>query len=545
MTDRSTGLRHVPVLAGVLLLLLVLLPVHRPATAAADPSASAGQWASVAQRINDGLDAAGTAFHDGDQEGAKNRVKEARYSIYVGSGFEEALGAKSGADVKDADMDFALLVKAIRDNDGSEVDDRIDGLKGLMTSAAQTLDGSSQNVEDLSVSPGKWGQIATTMIGLLDRGRDASAAGDAEGGKSLVNEAYYGNYETTGFEKVTMSRVSGARVSVIELQFANIKKDMTDQDDDSVRTRIADLEVMLIQDANTLDGYDPSTGTSTGGSGGFTLFISAFLVILREGLEAILVVVAIIAFMIKAGLHRESRLVWAGVGLAVLISIGLALLFHFVTAAAGANQELLEGITALVAVAMLIWVSNWMIKNSDHASWTKYLPGSTENGISRGSLFSLVLVAFVAVLREGAETILFYQPILVMAGDDSHLVWLGLAVGAAALVVVYVLIRFFSVRIPLRPFFVVTSIFLAVMAVIFTGSGIKELQEAGVLPSTAIDGLPTFDLVGIYPRAENLIGQVVILIIIVALYVVGARRSRRRRAEAGGRDEQAATETTE
>lgn len=538
-------LRRPFVLGGVLLLLLILLPVHRPAGAVADPSASAGQWAAVAQKISDQLDGAGTAFHDGDAEGARSRVKEARYSTYVGSGFEEALGAKSGADVKDADMDFALLAQAIKDNNADKVDGKIDELKKLLKNAAQTLDGSSQNVADLAISPGKWGQVATTMIGLLDQGRDASAGGDPEQGKDLVNQAYYGNYETTGFEKVTMSRVSGARVSTIELQFANIKKDMTDRNNDSAAERIADLEVMLIQDANTLDDYDPSTGTSSGGSGGFTLFISAFLVILREGLEAILVVVAVIAFMVKAGMKRQSRVVWAGVGLAVALSVALALLFHFVTAAAGANQELLEGVTALFAVAMLIWASNWMSSKGGDNSWQGALEGQTAETITRGTLISLAFMAFLAVLREGAETILFYQPILAMAGDETHLVWLGLAVGGASLIVVYILIRFFSVRIPLRPFFLVMSIFLAAMAVVFTGSGIKELQEAGMLPTTSISGLPTFDLVGIYPRVENLTAQAVVLIIIVALDVIGVRRARRRRAASEGRNEQAAIETTE
>ncbi|WP_259460448.1 FTR1 family iron permease [Propionibacterium australiense] len=544
MVDGQARLRRLTVV-GALLLLLVLLPIGRSATAAAEPSASAGQWTGVAQKISDELDAAAATFHDGDRDGAKNRVRDTRYKTYVGSGFEEALGAKSGADVKDADMDFALLIQAIKDNDGAEVDSRIDELKKLVTSAAQSLDGGSQSAEDMAISPGKWGQVASTMIDLLNQGRDASAAGDPERGKELVNEAYYGNYETTGFEKVTMSRVSGARVSTIELEFANIKRDMTSQDNDSVAARVAQLEVMLIQDANTLDGYDPSTGATSGG-GGLTLFLSAFLVILREGLEAILVVAAVMAFMIKAGLRRESRLIWAGVALAVLLSAALALLFHFVTAAAGSNQELLEGVTALVAVAMLIWVSNWMIQNSDHSSWQKYLPGSTEHGISRASLFSLVLVTFVAVLREGAETILFYQPILAMAGDDTHLVWLGLVVGVVCLVLVYVAIRFFSLRIPLRPFFIVTSIFLAVMAIVFTGSGIKELQEADVLPSTAIGGLPTIDLLGLYPRVENLAGQAVVLVIIVALYVIGSRRQRRRGLVASGRGGQtAANRTTE
>ena len=102
-----------------------------------------------------------------------------------------------------------------------------------------------------------------------------------------------------------------------------------------------------------------------------------------------------------------------------------------------------------------------------------------------------------------------------------------MGVGLAILVVVYLLIQFAALRIPLRPFFAVTSLLLAVMAVTFTGSGVKELQEADVLPLTPLDSLPTIDLLGIYPRVENLSAQAAVLVIIVGLYFWGKRRMRR------------------
>ena len=134
------------------------------------------------------------------------------------------------------------------------------------------------------------------------------------------------------------------------------------------------------------------------------------------------------------------------------------------------------------------------------------------------------------VLREGAETMLFYVPIVAAAGDKVHYVWIGLAVGLVALVVIYLLIQFAAVRIPLRPFFTITSLLMAFMAFTFTGSGIAELQEADVVSLTPISGFPTIDLLGIYPRVENLAAQAIVLAIIVGLYFFGKARLAREAA---------------
>ena len=120
-----------------------------------------------------------------------------------------------------------------------------------------------------------------------------------------------------------------------------------------------------------------------------------------------------------------------------------------------------------------------MVSKSESEAWSAYIKNKVGDATRKGSTFALAFTAFLAVFCEGAEVILFFQPL--MTGDNMNMVWLGLAVGAAGLVVVYLLIRYMSIRIPLRPFFLATSILMAVMAVAFLGSGIKELIEGDVI----------------------------------------------------------------
>jgi high-affinity iron transporter len=142
-------------------------------------------------------------------------------------------------------------------------------------------------------------------------------------------------------------------------------------------------------------------------------------------------------------------------------------------------------------------------------------------------VFSLAFAAFLAVFREGAETILFYQALL--AGNQGYLnmIWVGLGVGIVLLVVIYVLIRFLSIKLPLKPFFLGTSILLFVMSVAFTGSGIKELQEGNVIPVTMLPfDFITVDILGIYPTLETLIPQIVLLGATIVTFVLQLRRNR-------------------
>ena len=512
----------------------------------AAPSRAADQtWNDVATTINGLLDEGVTTFKSGDAKGGKDKVNEAYYKHYEITGMEKQVMARvSGSRVSQVEVEFSLLKKAMTDGDAAEVDSHAKTLKQYMLEDAASLDGvapgAGAQASSNDYSPGPWGEVAKTINGILEEGVEAFKSGDAQGGKDKVNEAYYKHYEITGMEKQVMSRVSGSRVSQVEMEFSLLKKAMTDGDSTAVDEHYATLSNLIREDANTLDGYTGQTSAATSGSSTspwIAQFLPSLLVILREGMEAILVVAAVLAYLAKAGHKKKTPVVWGGVALALVLSVGLAFLFSYVTSLAGANQELLEGFAALFAVVMLIWVSNWMINKSSNKAWDQYIKKQTDASLTSGSLLGLAFISFLAVLREGAETMLFYVPIVAAAGDNVRYVWIGLAVGLVILVVIYLLIQFAAVRIPLRPFFTVTSLLMAFMAVTFAGAGIAELQEADVVSLTPVNGFPTLDLLGIYPRVENLAAQAIVLVVIVGLYLFGkARLSREAAAQSRAKE---------
>ena len=523
-TSSTTALTRRPWILFAPLLLALLIGVLAPAAARAEGAVSS--WGAVAEEMGEILDQAEKDYLAGDVEAGKDGVNTAYYRRYETLGFEKQVMARiSGNRVSTVEMKFSLVKKAMSDHDDAAVAQHLADLKNYLREDANTLDGAGNSAVSNDYSPGAWGRVAKEMGEILDQAEKDYLAGDVEAGKDGVNTAYYRRYETLGFEKQVMARISGNRVSTVEMKFSLVKKAMSDHDDAAVAQHLADLKNYLREDANTLDGYvgEAAAPTSPWLSG----FLPSLLVILREGMEAILVVAAILAYLGKAGHKDKSKIVWIGVVLALVASAALAVLFSSFANLAGANQELLEGFAALFAVAMLIWVSNWMVSKSSNEAWDRYIKDQTDASLTRGSLLGLAAIAFLAVLREGAETILFYVPVISHAGAAIGHVWIGMGVGLAVLVVVYLLIQFAALRIPLRPFFAVTSLLLAVMAVTFTGSGIKELQEADVLPLTPLDGLPTIDLLGIYPRVENLSAQAAVLVIIVGLYFWEKRRMRR------------------
>ena len=488
-------------------------------------------WQEVSATIASLIDQAVADYKAGDAAKGKEGVNDAYYKNYETTGMEKQVMARiSGSRVSAVEMEFSLLKQAMGSGDSAGVDSHAATLKQCIAEDAAKLDGvapasGSSGGGSADYSPGAWGQTAKQINGIIDQAVADYKAGDAAKGKEGVNDAYYKNYETTGMEKQVMARISGSRVSAVEMEFSLLKKAMAEGDGAGVDSHAATLTNAIREDANTLDGY---TGQAASDAASQTTpwlsaFVPALLVILREGMEAILVVAAVLAYLGKSGHKDKARVVWSGVAIALGLSALLAFLFNYFTSLAGANQELLEGVAALFAVAMLIWVSNWMIHKSSDKAWEKYIRDQTDASLTRGSLLGLAFISFLAVLREGAETILFYVPIVSSAGDRTGYVWAGLGVGLVVLVVVYLLIQFAALRIPLRPFFTITSLLLALMAFTFTGSGVKELQEADVLSLTYVNGFPTVDLLGIYPRVENLVAQALVLIIIVGLYVFGKR----------------------
>ena len=244
-------------------------------------------------------------------------------------------------------------------------------------------------------------------------------------------------------------------------------------------------------------------------------FLQSFLIIVREGFEAILVIGAIVAFLIKMGHRERLKSIWIGIGLGLLASAATVVVLKTVFAAIPASREIVEGLTMLIAVAVLFSVSYWLISKVEAAKWQKFIREKVSTALDAGGGKALALVAFLAVYREGAETALFYQALFNEGPNVGVPLTLGILAGFAVLAVVFTLFYKYGVRIPMRPFFTVTSVLLYYMAFVFMGKGIRELQEGNVLPITVVSGAPHIDAMGIFPSVETLAGQA----ILIALFI--------------------------
>lgn len=242
----------------------------------------------------------------------------------------------------------------------------------------------------------------------------------------------------------------------------------------------------------------------------YTAFDAA-AIILREGLEALLVIVALLAFLRRSNNGDKGKWIWMGAGAGVVASIGAAFLLQslFSRVSAGQNRELIEGITGLLAAALLFYVSYWLHSKTSLHGWQRYINNRTTQALARGSVFSLMVLSFLAVFREGAETAIFYLG-MAPAIRASELA-LGLGIGVGLLVIAAIIMLVAGVRLPLRLFFRVAGLLVYYLGFKFVGAGLHALQVAGILPISSISRLTEIPVLGIYPTWETLIPQVLLL----------------------------------
>ncbi|MGH7620321.1 MAG: FTR1 family protein [Gemmatimonadaceae bacterium] len=239
-------------------------------------------------------------------------------------------------------------------------------------------------------------------------------------------------------------------------------------------------------------------------------FMQSLLIILREGFEAILVIGAVVAFLLKTGHRERLKSIWTGIAWALVASGLTAVVLRTALKAIPASQEIIEGLTLLVAVGVLFSVSYWLISRVEAAKWRQFIREKVDTALDHGGGRALALVAFLAVYREGAETALFYQALFNEGTNVALPIALGIVTGFAALAVIFTLFYRYGVRIPLRPFFSVTSVLLYYMAFVFMGTGIRELQEGNAISITPIRGLPTVEALGFYPTWQTVLGQMLL-----------------------------------
>jgi high-affinity iron transporter len=264
------------------------------------------------------------------------------------------------------------------------------------------------------------------------------------------------------------------------------------------------------------------------------LFLQSFVILLREGLEALLLVGALLTFLGKMGAAHRKRDIHIGVGAAVVASLFTAFAVETIFELTPAKREALEGATMVVATGVLFYVSYWLLSKMEVAKWNHFVKSKVQDALTSGSGLALASAAFLAVYREGFETVLFYKALFLSGGSSAAgmPIVAGILLGSLAMVGVYIAINRFGLRLPLKPFFGVTSGFLYYMAFVFGGKGVAELQEGGLLPTTIIPGAPRVPALGIYPTVESLLVQSLLLaLLLVALvwtFVVEPRRSRTR-----------------
>ncbi|HET8765580.1 MAG TPA: cytochrome c/FTR1 family iron permease [Rhodanobacter sp.] len=274
------------------------------------------------------------------------------------------------------------------------------------------------------------------------------------------------------------------------------------------------IDVLLAQAQDVLSESNDPAAT----------FLGAFTILVREGLEALLVVVALLAFLRKAERVRAIRYVHAGWVLALVAGgITWAIARYFITIS-GAGRELTEGLSSLFAALVLLSVGLWMHQKSIGGRWQAYLKTKMTAAVEHGSAWFLFGLAFISVYREVFETILFYAALW----NEGQEIWIvaGILGGAVVLALIAWTLLRTSRRLPIGTFFSASSFLIAILAFVLTGKGVAALQEAGWLGVT-VAPVPRIELLGIFPTWQSVSAQLAILVLLVAGFTFNTLHGRK------------------
>ncbi len=539
------------------------------------------RWADAADRIDQFLDAAFESFLDGDAKTAYDNVSNAYFRVYETTGFErQTMSYISGNRKNAVEMQFSACKAAVKkENTDKEtivsVRTALQKLKSMIREDGNKLAKMQGGVQsetryykrgepvsadpypEYSADPGaeqkyaSWYEAATLVKELLDTAYMGYVDRDFEAARDNLNTAYYSVYEESGLNHRIYTDLSLKDRQKMDGYFSDLRSLIASGDTkyqkNKYRTTTDGAKNLVLRQARALDAQAEEARAALAAESGeadaraqeekkpsdprLLTFLGAFGIIVREGLEAILVISAIIAYLVKSGNGKSLKNVYIGAVSGVAASFVAAAVLSWAKQAfvgAGLAQEVIEGITALIAVCVLFYVSNWMISKAEAESWSRYIDGRVQSSMEQGSSFALAFTAFLSVFREGAEVVLFYQPML--SEGNPGMVWAGFAAGCVVLVFVFLAITKLSIRLPIRIFFTATSILMAVMCVSFLGSGIKELAEGNVFDLTLrVPGVPENDVIqifGVYPWMETLVPQLILGIILLVTFLVAHYRGK-------------------
>jgi high-affinity iron transporter len=342
--------------------------------------------------------------------------------------------------------------------------------------------------------------------------------GDRAEAKSLALSAYLDGFEPV---EAALSARDATLLAQVEKQMAELRSAIDRRESPAeVEQRITALDTLFGQVEVAL-APDKASAVST--------FVGAATILLREGLEALLIVVAMLAFLNKGGRGEMTRPVHYGWISALMAGVLTWWAATELITVSGATRELTEGFGSVLAALVLLFVGVWMHGKAQADEWQRYIRDKLGDAVTSGSAWFLFLLAFVAVYREIFETILFYVA-LAAEGNVGALV-AGALSGAAVLAVIAVAMLKFSQRLPIGKFFAYSSALVAVLAVVLAGKGVAALQEAGLIGVTPIDG-PRVPVLGLFPTSQGVLAQLATLIVLLAGFAWNRRRSAARLAAA-------------
>ena len=375
-----------------------------------------------------------------------------------------------------------------------------------------------------AIARGKPSPIAFTQQ-KLEEALDAYRKGEQAAAQQLAIKAYIEGYE--------LIEASLANVDA-NLMREGERNMMVFRDLIGARAPLEKVEAQAKRAMVTLERARERLDSAALSPG--AVFTSSLVILLREGLEALLVVAAIIAFLIKA--NRRDALLWVHAGWVSAVVLGLATwaVASYAIEISGAQREVTEGVTGLVAAGMLVYVGFWLHNKASMQAWQTFIKNSVGAALASRTLWTMATVSFIAVYREMFETVLFYQALWVQAGEAGRG---ALAGGLLAAVVALAAIGWgifrYSLRLPLGPFFNAMSALMCVLAVVLAGKGMAAMQESGHMAVTSLDFI-TLPALGIFPTAQSLGAQLFTLIVVGVGFYLADRGSRA--AEAAHRQRQ-------
>ncbi|UJF36000.1 FTR1 family iron permease [Paenibacillus hexagrammi] len=454
--------------------------------------------------------------------------------------FPAVLFAKAEDDLKQADEGIQRAIQAAKDNKLDDVTKEFDtfqtnwlsyedGVKERSAAAYQKIEGAMgevsfetvrepvdaaklietlQNLHNLNTAfvEGKMDVFGTvtestekvtigSLVTLLETASDQLSSSDIDGAKANVEKLRSSWLDIEGIVLTQSTEVYQSMERDMVTAYAQLS---------SNPPKVSDAAATI---ARMHASLEPLAGKTS-----YTM-LDATTILLREGLEALLVVIALLGFLNKSGHAEKRKWIWYGVGAGLLVSIILGIIVQqlFSSSAFGNNNFLIAGCTGVFAAVMLLYMSYWLHSKSSISNWQQYIRNQSVKALATGSLVSLSVLAFLAVFREGTETVLF---MIGMASSISLSSLLsGIVIGVVLLVIIAYLILKIGLRIPMRPFFLISSIFVFYLCFKFTGMGIHGLQLAGILPATTASWLPTWDAIALYPSLESALPQLVLLIV--------------------------------